>query len=121
MKTSSHPWTNHLELGLNDQDPEYLKVHLNSFSFDNVRNKGAKGCGYKKDVETPVRQSGTVLNGIPFVCTTPTVDNGAPPVKQNVQDYKKKYAVNAVVKVMFSKTSAKLRRGFVDGPGVNLS
>jgi hypothetical protein len=79
-----------LELGMNDQDPEYLKVPLNSFSFDNVRNKGTRGCGHKKDVETPVRQSGTVLNGIPFVCTTPTVDKGVSPVKPNVQDYKRR-------------------------------
>ena len=111
-----------LELGLNDEDPDFLKVHLNGFSFDTVRDKGAKGCGYKKDLETPVRQSGTVLNGIPFICTTAALNNGVRIVRPNVQDFKKKYTVNAVVKVMFSKTSAKFRRGFVrDGPGVNLS
>ena len=68
-----------------------------------------------------MRQSGTVLNGIPFTCTTAALNNGVRVVRPNVQDFKKKYTVNAVVKVMFSKTSAKFRRGFVDGPGVNLS
>jgi hypothetical protein len=109
-----------VELGINDEDPEFLKEHLNSFSFDNVRNKGRKGCGYKEDVEVPVRQSGSVLNCIPFVSTTPTAGSRVQPVKQNLPDEKKKHSVNAIVQVMFSKTTAKLRRGFVDGTGVNL-
>jgi hypothetical protein len=37
-----------VELGANDEDPEFLKVHLNSFSFDNVRNEGRKAVVTRK-------------------------------------------------------------------------
>jgi hypothetical protein len=29
-----------VEIDIHDEDPEFLKKHLNSFSFDNRRNKG---------------------------------------------------------------------------------
>jgi hypothetical protein len=110
-----------VDIDTHDDDPEFLKEHPNSFSFDNVRYKGRKGCGHMKDVEAQVRQRGSLLNGVPFVVKMAAVGSCALRVKQNPPEKKLQCSVNAIAQVMFSKTTAKLRRGFVDGTGVNLS
>jgi hypothetical protein len=74
-----------LEISTHDDDPEFQKEDLNGFSFDSNRNKGRKGCGYKKDVEVPVRRSGPVLNGIPFVLETNIPSMSTQPVKPDYQ------------------------------------
>jgi hypothetical protein len=98
-----------VEMSAHDDNPDFLKDHLNGFSFNNVRNKGRKGCGCKKDVKAPVRKSGSVLNGVPFVSTMPTAGTGAQSVKPNSPEKKLTCSVNAVVQVMFSKTAVELR------------
>jgi hypothetical protein len=56
-----------------------------------------------------------------FVSATPSAGAGTHPVTPDLPEERLKYSVNAVVQVMFSKTKSKLRRGLVDGAGVNLS
>ena len=84
---------------------------LRNFTFEDVRNKGAKGCGYTADVEVPIRKSGLLRNGKPFLSKStlqPSVT--ATQKTADVPGKKIKYSFDKIVEVLFKKTNKKLRK-----------
>ena len=98
----------------NDEDPEYMKSMLHNFTFEDIRNKGKGGCGYCRDVKVPIRKSGLLTDGKPFLVTSTTSATfTATQPMTDVPNKKIKYSVNRIVEVLFKKCQSRTSIGMM--------
>ena len=100
-----------LNVPYTDNDPEYLFEEMESFRFTNLRNKGEKNCGWKRDME-PITVTEPLQDFVRMsVNESASTGNG---LNDDIPEQKREYTVKEITQVLMKRTTVAQRNVWED-------